>query len=242
MIGDVYLKIQRTFKQFDEYHLAVQEFNESQPHKITQGRDDETGDRVYYLTEAKDPPPVFALIAGEIIQNLRCSLDYLAWKLVEVNGNKPGRVNSFPILHHEATNEDEQKVFDAKVKGMSDEAIEVIKSLKPYKGGDNILWALHQLNNVDKHRMLFTVLMGLSSFRRDSKGDWFHSQERLVPVHEGGEIMRHPEDGIIDKRVDFLLQIAINETGIVECQPLISLLRLFQQHVFRVVNEFNRFF
>jgi len=47
-----------------------------------------------------------------------------------------------------------------KIKGINPLAVEAIDGLKPYGDGDGefsvLLWRLHALNNIDKHRTLFT--------------------------------------------------------------------------------------
>src|ERR1022692_1403938 len=40
---------------------------------------------------------------------------------------------------------------------MRSEAIDAISALKPYKDGNDVLWRLHRLNNIDKHRLLVAV-------------------------------------------------------------------------------------
>jgi hypothetical protein len=44
-----------------------------------------------------------------------------------------------------------------KIRRMLPEAIEAIDGLRPYKGGNDALWRIHELDNIDKHRALFTV-------------------------------------------------------------------------------------
>jgi hypothetical protein len=92
--------------------------------------------------------------AGDVIQNLRTALDHLANHLVAVAGNAPSRRVEFPIAKDAATYEAEKA---RKVEGMRAEAVEAIDRLKPYRGGNELLWNIHALNNTDKHRMLFTV-------------------------------------------------------------------------------------
>jgi hypothetical protein len=40
------------------------------------------------------------------------------------------------------------------VQGMRREAVEAIDRIKPYKGGENALWMLRQLDNTDKHNFI----------------------------------------------------------------------------------------
>jgi hypothetical protein len=104
--------------------------------------------------------------AGDVIQNVRSSLDHLANHLVLVNGQRPTKNTCFPISENFDTYEREK---GKKVKGMRADAKEAIDRVKPYGGGNEFLWKLHELNNIDKHRLLFTV-------RRDVMytGDWIN--------------------------------------------------------------------
>jgi len=100
-------------------------------------------------------------IAGDVVHNLRSALDHLAQQLVLVGLNpatpitdKELRQIEFPIAETLAKYEADKA---RKVKGMRPEAIEAIDRLKPYKGGNDALWRIHELDNIDKHRTLFTV-------------------------------------------------------------------------------------
>lgn len=95
-------------------------------------------------------------ISGDIIHNLRSALNHLAHQLVLVgtSGTEPSRRVEFPISKDVMTYEAEKV---AKMEGMRLEAVKTIDSLHPYKGGNDTLWRIHELNNIDKHRTLFTV-------------------------------------------------------------------------------------
>jgi hypothetical protein len=93
--------------------------------------------------------------AGDVIQNLRSALDHLAFQLFTVGspGKFPSTRFCFPICKSHEAYEVEK---GTKVKGMREDAKKAIDNLKPYKGGNDDLWLLHQLNNVDKHNFLLT--------------------------------------------------------------------------------------
>ena len=97
-------------------------------------------------------------IAGDVIHNLRAALDHLAQHLAIVGcpslSDKELRQIEFPIAETPAKYETDKA---RKVKGMRREAIEEIDRLKPYKGGNDALWRIHELDNIDKHRALFTL-------------------------------------------------------------------------------------
>jgi hypothetical protein len=44
-----------------------------------------------------------------------------------------------------------------KTEGIPAGAVKLIEATKPYKGGYDNLWILHELNNIDKHRLLITA-------------------------------------------------------------------------------------
>ena len=91
---------------------------------------------------------------GDVIHNLRSALDHLAYQLVLVGtpGVEPSRQVEFPIAKDEATYETDKP---RKVKGMQLRAIEAIDRLRPYHGGTEAFWRIHELDNIDKHRDLF---------------------------------------------------------------------------------------
>jgi hypothetical protein len=97
-------------------------------------------------------------IAGDVVHNLRTALDHLAQHLAMVGcpslSNKELRQVEFPIAETLAKYEADKA---RKVKGMRPETVEAIDRLKPYKGGNDALWRIHELDNIDKHRALFTM-------------------------------------------------------------------------------------
>lgn len=104
--------------------------------------------------------------AGDIVHNLRSALDHLAYQLVTIgSGSEPSRRAEFPIAKSFATYEAEKA---RKVEGMRPLAIKAIDNVKPYRGGNDALWRIHELDNIDKHRTLFSVAHDYLFF-----GDWF---------------------------------------------------------------------
>ncbi|MET0514685.1 MAG: hypothetical protein ABW047_05080 [Nitrospiraceae bacterium] len=79
----------------------------------------------------------------------------MAYQLVfKGTGQKPSRRVYFPISDNQAKYETDGR---RQIEGVKPEAIAVIDAIRPYKGGNERLWQLHKLNNVDKHRLLIMV-------------------------------------------------------------------------------------
>lgn len=94
-------------------------------------------------------------VAGDVIHNLRSTLDHLAYALVIAGtDHEPTDGVGFPIAKDKATYE---SIKARKVQGIRPEAVELIDSLKPYDGGNATLWKIHQLNIIDKHRSVLTI-------------------------------------------------------------------------------------
>ena len=127
-------------------------FKKSSPYKIGGKDDPKTGHLLYYITKADDVPLLIAVIAGDVLQNLRTALDYIAWQICPASLRHPQ--TSFPVSDN-ATKYEAEKL--RKIKGMPQAAIDAIDATKPYKGGNDTLWRLHRLNIIDKHRLLLTV-------------------------------------------------------------------------------------
>lgn len=149
-------KVDRARQLMDELHAAVHGFLATAPYEGGIRHDDATNERVYFLKSVRQPPIGLASLVGDILHNLRSALDHLAHELVVVGtGNEgPHRHVYFPLSEDATRFEAETP---GKVKGMRPEAIAAIEALKPYRGGNNVLWRLHRLNIIDKHRTLIIV-------------------------------------------------------------------------------------
>jgi hypothetical protein len=109
-----------------------------------------------WVESIKEPEADFATVIGDILQNLVSALDHLAYQLVCVEKNREDHFNYvyFPIEGSEAVY---NKKKLSKLNGARQAAIDAIDQIKPFKGGNDVLWRLHELNNIDKHRLLITV-------------------------------------------------------------------------------------
>ena len=78
---------------------------QSHPYGFTQKMEADGWYRVRWKQLAPIDPPLeqFALVFGDILYNLRASLDYIVWQLVEVNGATPTSSTSFPCVRDSMT-------------------------------------------------------------------------------------------------------------------------------------------
>ena len=153
-------KTERAKKHFRELELELISYRDKNMTVVAGERNPETGMIGGVQTFHKLPLLSFdaLAVAGDVVHNLRSALDHLAYQLVLVGSPdvEPSRRVEFPIAKDAATYEADKR---QKVKGMRADAVRSIDALQPYKGVCNgdALWRIHDLDNIDKHRALFTV-------------------------------------------------------------------------------------
>jgi hypothetical protein len=258
----VRLKVERAKKHILELQADVQGFYETKPYLTVAQRDPNTRQIVYSLAVCSEPPDRFPLITGDVLQNLRSALDHLLWQLVEVAGNTPGSVNAFPIC--ESLSEYQSPRTDRKVQGIAQVAKKAIDATKPYRGGDDTLWKLHRLNNVDKHRLLITVggafrhidiapilmahvienakknpVIDPEIIARQKISLYLHPSDRLFPLKQGHELFRDAPDSEFNKDVKFGFEIAFGEPQVAEGEPLLETLQGMIDLVNNLISDFD---
>jgi len=99
------------------------------------------------------------LIIGDCLHNLRSALDNLVYDLVIAHHGDPPppqfvEYSEFPIFGPKAMNSNARK---KRIGGVDPNAQTIIEGLQPHNRGNKFasdpLWQLHQLSNMDKHRV-----------------------------------------------------------------------------------------
>jgi hypothetical protein len=236
-------KVERAGEHFASLSDSVRSFFDTSPYTVA-CLDDPTNNHITFCVEtAKDIPIQMSLLAGEVIHQLRSALDHLAFQLVLANGKTPNTHTYFPIAS------DASSYNGAKAKktaGMSHIAINEIDALRPYQGGDDTLWLLHSLNNIEKHREL--LLVG-SSFRAVDVAPELQAlltqafaqisdspapilpriplvpKDRLYPLKPGAVLYQKPRSIAEEASPEFLFEIAFGEPDSAEGRPLLPTLK-----------------
>jgi hypothetical protein len=260
----VRVKVERSKELICDLEAEIQAYFMTNPYVIGTKRNPETRQLVYYLVSLKPMPFKIAAIIGDMINNLRASLDHLAYQLVIVGGGTPTKNTYFPISEDAAKYKTDSP---GKVKGMRQDAIDAITAAKPYKGGNETLWLIHRLNNIDKHRTILTVFsqyavdlggLILRDMRRQLSSDpefasivaaidnpppvFFQEVgENVFPLKEGDEIFIESPDVEWDKNLQFRFEIAFNETGVIESKPVLVTLKSMLDVVDNLIVDFKAF-
>ena len=145
-------RVERASALLDELELISESFLAEQRRLIVESQE---GDRRVGIYTGKTglAPAEFSIRAGEIVHNLRSSLDHLVWQLVSTSDQKPGARNAYPI-GKDAQGYD--KIKQSRLRGVPQAAREIIGRNQPWSppGSGSNLWALYCMSNEDKHRHL----------------------------------------------------------------------------------------
>jgi hypothetical protein len=146
------------------------------------------------------------------------------------------------------------------VEGASEEAIEALRRIRPYEGGNGLLYVLHTLNNIDKHRLLLTVTLK-NTGRTATKGEqvvgdsldeegtfWLPSGLVVkpstdispVPLYTGQELLTASASQA-NQDVGFFIEIAFGESGQCKGMQVIAVLVLMSGVVAKTIRELAPF-
>jgi hypothetical protein len=100
------------------------------------------------------PPEHLGAIIGDIIHNLRSALDLVACDLVRAAEGKDATVERVYFPFCQSAEDLEGMIRTRQFDRAGDRAVQVLCGLKPYRGGNAALRAIHDLDVQDKHTSL----------------------------------------------------------------------------------------
>jgi hypothetical protein len=183
---------------------------------------------------------------------LRAALDLLACALIRANGSQIKRRNGFPIAGT-------KKLFESdaakKTDGVSEATKRFIHRLKPYKSGCSALWQIHELDVIDKHKIIVPATSAYRHFilKPEMTVPWQEEPidvpsinirpkaNRRYPV-KNGDILLRVEAGTEEDKTEyqFAFEMAFGKTQIADGEPVIPTLQQYGQLVERIVGIAER--
>ena len=235
------LKIEWADQKIGDLLMEIGSFLRREPYKAIRHEKSEPEGWVEWRAEVREQPPSqIGLIVGDIIHNLRSSLDHIVWELVERGGARltesERRKLGFPIYD---CSEKFEAELQRKVKGASQAAVDFIKNTKPYKGGNEPLWWLDELDVRDKHRVLLAV--GSAVTLNEVHVVWDHPAVKphtvapfgdtdfgkpIYPLVDGTKLCAmgpaiRPDGAKVYVNAEFSFDVAFGEPGVAEGEPIL---------------------
>jgi hypothetical protein len=240
------VKVERAQEHLVSLSAEVRAYLESKPYLVGIKRHPESRRLVYFVADIRPTPRRLSALLGDTIHNLRNALDHLAFQLVSVGTSKsPSSHVYFPIADDRAKYIDQRR---RQLKGATPAAIAAVDALSPYKGGNDELWLLHKLNNVDKHRVLITagstfrsVNIGAHLSREMQKhlssspmadkfanmptlDSFFRPADRMFPLKAGDELFIDGPDAEPNDKLEFRFEVSFGEQGLAFGVPMVETL------------------
>lgn len=141
------LKIARGRLHITELERDILDYLAREPRVMLLQVNEQTGKHKLAIKWRELTPDGLSLVFGDAVHNFRTALDILANDLVALSGATPKKVY-FPFGDSQEGLEEQMKL---KMKGASPDIIEIIRTFRPYRGGNEALRALHDLDIGDKH-------------------------------------------------------------------------------------------
>jgi hypothetical protein len=250
-------KIDHAKRLFIDLNEKVKNFFVTgKPYEAISIIDQETGDLLVVAKINITPPSEeWSCVAGDIIHNVRSSLDHLVWDLVIANKQIPNRNNCFPITENE---ENFLKYGLPSLEGVDSKAIEEIKSLKPFRSGTEWLWQLHKLDIADKHRTLLIAGSAHKSVIIDMSQDFkrlnpeidippmpiaLRPAERDFPLKNGDVLFRVPAKSITPDMMgmpkEYEFEIAYSDRDVVKDESMLESLNKFINMADDIIRKFS---
>jgi len=246
-------KVERAKHHIEDLQAAINAF--SDPYSVIAKIDPQTSELVYYLESFKPIPDTIPLICGDAIHNLMSALDHLAYRVVmiDTNGCPPKEFGIYFPIGDSAKHYESRR--GRKVEGARPETLAAFDALKPYKGGNDLLWALHRLDNIDKHRLVLTItgqFQGINIVRlfdrqfemlpKDSRpnfGTRVFDSPRIKIMEAGMELFRDRCGAKFDPKLEFGFGIAFNEPEVVKGKSVLETLHQLQNLVENIISAFG---
>lgn len=147
------------------------------------------------VSVTKEPPHEISVLAGEVLYQLRSTIDHLAFDLVKMNtGNVQLPADweehcFFPLWLKVPKKPPTYNCFEHILPGISKQAFTFIEGVQPYRTNNrtgNMLRLLAELSNIDKHRHLNLTKARLSRKERiETSRGWYTSIGR---IEDGAEL------------------------------------------------------
>jgi hypothetical protein len=259
------LKVDRAKKHIGEFDVERVKFLSTKPYAGTPEYYVEQDVTIWFLDRWRDIPEEISLPYGDAAHNLRSALDYLWWQLIEVCGATPDpkKRPTFPILKDLQSFEEYVSKPKREVEAVVKRVEDALRRTQPYKGGNDTLWGLNELDYIDKHRFLTIATVGVSHFGIDTGGRvlerlfpgnirlshplpqqtaWFHPRSsNLLATKQGDPVFAMKGNFEANQDVQFTFDIALTEPEVFKGKLLFETIFTASNVVEKLLTEFAPF-
>lgn len=127
-------------------------FLAERPYRVVIEPDPEEPKHLVYKFKLNKPlPDSLANLTNEVVFHLRTALDNAVFGLAVSAGVENPRCAAFPFSGSAG---ELDKAIKGRCKDVPEEIYPLFRAYQPYRGGNDLLWALNEVSNTDKHALL----------------------------------------------------------------------------------------
>lgn len=208
------------------------------------------------VVKAEPIPSPIILSIGDAVHNMRCALDYtisemLHWQNARItfpmHETRDELVSSFRTKPEIIAGKTKKAGGNAPIENaVPTIAALIIDEIKPYKAGNNLLWALGKIDNTDKHRLILPTVIPTSITCYNVTDDHGNTIGSIsASVGPGGiatpfaSLM--PGNLKVERYGKPTAEILFNEVGIIEGLPLFPTLLNMHKIVTETIDRIIKF-
>jgi len=239
------VKLDRAKRHIGDAETAIRDFIRGNPYRMFEEVDRETGEKHVKVDLPHEPiPGDVETTVADAIHNLRVSLDQLACALAALNDHPGSRSTYFPFGN--SREHFESASVQDKVRSLSPDAQRLMAEQRPYRGGDDLLWSLHALDLMDKHRQLVPVHSmgsGAAFFGTTNEPIQLIANPAWSPVEDNMTVAILSANAKPEGNFKIAFDVAFGEVEPVKGKKVVAVLNGYAALVERILQTFEqRFF
>jgi hypothetical protein len=163
LLNSPWRKLARAKTHIEDLKSVILAFEQCNPYECLCEADPDIPDKLFHKIRLTRPvPDVVAEILGDAMNNLRECLDYAGYVSAVIGGRQKPTSACFPFA--ESAGELPGKIV-WNCKHIPKDIATFFAGLQPYKGGNDLLWALSRVANANKHATLIRTTIAASHTR-----------------------------------------------------------------------------
>ena len=216
--------IDRAKQHLVDFERQIIEFVKTEPYILTVDVDSETSEKVHKIKLIKPMPHALPGIAADAVNNLRSALDQAIFAVTSAIGANrtyfPFSNNSGNFVH----------TVNGRCKELPQEITTLISAFKPYKGGNDMLWAINELSNTNKHAIVAstaTTVGGITISEGVFSGGLFMRAPVWDRSKNEAELFRQPFNGTAKFDIQIATFIVICDVDFLQGRPALEVFNEF---------------
>jgi hypothetical protein len=229
-------KLARAKEHFQELNRQLADYLEERPYQQIIEPDPANAEQLEHKIKITKPlPDSLGDVVGDVVTNLRAALDHATYALAAEGKTEDPKNAAFPFARTEPEFENSLK---GRAKDVPAKYYDLLRSFKPYKGGNEVLWGLNMICNADKHKMLTPVGMavrragiaieGVGWFSAPLNPTWDRSKNEIV-------VLTVHKETKINYKFPFRMFVVFENVELVGGEPVDSILQQTIDEVERVL-------